>query len=261
MLNVYPVIRDKDKIESRLILKYGKEVVNDFKMIVNDYNLTLTEIGKRYDFSKEWARQLFKIVNGYSYSQVLKSKAFAKKVDCVIRKIDPVERAKKSKANYMVSAQSELAVYEICKSMGFDIIPKRDGKIYSFIINGYNVAVKVSSQSKCYTDRMKAEYYRFNLSKSQLIEIDYMICHVVPDDDFYIIPTSMLAKSGTMYIRNKKTGINMNKNSQCNNVEQYRNFWAVFDVTLQEAAQYKMPNLINEAASKKFVQTLATVVG
>lgn len=204
LLDTYPLIIDRTAIESKYSEKYGEQIVSDFKAIINNPDIRLNDIAVKYGFTRERARQLFKLINGFSYTNVKKTKAYKQLIQQSIEKIDPIRRAKEHKGHVGIAAKSEEQFYLICKSLNFDIYPKKNGNVFDFVVNGFNVDVKTATHSYSFW-QIGPRYYHFSMTERQHSGLDFLACHAAPEDDFYIIPKSALS-SRSVYIRDKKTG-------------------------------------------------------
>ena len=59
--------------KSRLISKYGETILSDLNQLSRiDSGFTLSDLGKKYGFSREYARQMFFNIYGYPFTQIKK---------------------------------------------------------------------------------------------------------------------------------------------------------------------------------------------
>ena len=65
----------------RAIERYGPDIINDLKAIKTRQYWTLTQVGEKYGFSREYARQLFKRLFGKDATIYIKQKSTARKKD------------------------------------------------------------------------------------------------------------------------------------------------------------------------------------
>jgi len=54
--------------------RYGEGAVEEFKKMIENPTSTLDDIGRHYGFSKEYARQVYKNIYGYAYTEAYKRK-------------------------------------------------------------------------------------------------------------------------------------------------------------------------------------------
>ena len=76
--NTYGIKRI-DGFSRRFDRRYGKGSVEKFKKMIESVDSTLTEIGKHFGFSKEYARQVYKKIYGTDYTEAFKKKRQIKK--------------------------------------------------------------------------------------------------------------------------------------------------------------------------------------
>jgi excisionase family DNA binding protein len=72
-------IKRIDGFSRRFDRRYGKGSVEKFKKMIESVDSTLTEIGKYFGFSKEYARQVYKKIYGTDYTEAFKKKRQIKK--------------------------------------------------------------------------------------------------------------------------------------------------------------------------------------
>jgi len=72
-------IKRIDGFSRRFDRRYGKGSVEKFKKMIENVDSTLTEIGKHFGFSKEYARQVYKKIYGTPYTEAFKKKRQIKK--------------------------------------------------------------------------------------------------------------------------------------------------------------------------------------
>ena len=71
--------------------RYGEGAVERFKKMIENPTGTLDDIGRHFEFSKEYARQAYKQIYGYAYTEAYKRKRLIR------RKMALAERIKRSK--------------------------------------------------------------------------------------------------------------------------------------------------------------------
>ena len=59
----------------RLIEKHGEGIIGDFTRVTKDIDITLASLGRKYGFSRERARQIYRVVNGVEYTEVKRGKS------------------------------------------------------------------------------------------------------------------------------------------------------------------------------------------
>ena len=73
MLPTYPLQTLEEK-RHKIIKRYGSTIINDFELLKTDPIWTLERMGKKYGFTREYARQLFKIIFDKSYGHYRRKK-------------------------------------------------------------------------------------------------------------------------------------------------------------------------------------------
>ncbi len=76
--NAYRIKRI-DGFPRRFDRRYGKGSVEKFKKMAENPDITLTEIGRHFGFSKEYARQVYQKIYGSAYTEALRIKRLIKK--------------------------------------------------------------------------------------------------------------------------------------------------------------------------------------
>lgn len=175
-------------IQERLINKYGPSIIDDLESLKTD-PVTLTALGDKYGFTREYGRQLFFTVFGYRYTGFKSAKIQKRKIDKVIRLRNPVEKVIRFKrgGGCYKGAIGEALVYGVCESLGYDITSGIGHSVtYDLIINGYKCDVKTAFK----TSRIGPgqEYFKFGISKKQRDCLDFLILHVAPLSVTFIIP-------------------------------------------------------------------------
>jgi hypothetical protein len=67
-------IKKADAFKRRFGRKYGKGSLEKFKKMAKDPDTTLTDIGKHFGFSKQYASEVYKKIYGSAYRKTLKKK-------------------------------------------------------------------------------------------------------------------------------------------------------------------------------------------
>jgi len=184
--------------------KHGEALVSDIKNLMEgDNGSTLSSVGKKHGLSRERIRQLFESIHGFKYTVAVKAKgerADRRAYEKRILHRDPrykVENYKKYSLKYK-GAETEKKVFDICVALHYDIQPFPSHTI-DLVINGYRVEIKSSHQT-CFTRKSgRTSLYHFSLKESQK-HADFIICHAVPVNKFFIIPKAQYPTSGELYL-------------------------------------------------------------
>jgi hypothetical protein len=205
-LHQYPLINsneDSETTKNNIRLKYGEEILFDLERLVAEYSLTLQSLGDKYNLTRERIRQLFKLVYGYSYTNVLRKKRNDHKIEERIKLKDPREQVKRYHHSALLKGvQSEAIVLEICQKLGYVVSPYRN-QTCDLVINGIPCDVKsahkLANTAKKGTNS-EVRYYHFSITKNQKRDATYIICHAVPKNEFYVIPREYIS-ARQIYIR------------------------------------------------------------
>jgi hypothetical protein len=217
-------------MEERLTVKYGPEIISDFQELFNNEN-TLTAIAGKYKVSRERARQWFEELYSFAFTEIKVKRSRSRKLKAAKEKRNLVLRELRYKKDSLVykGVKSELLVQNICRSFGYQVEANGHGNTVDLIINGYPVDVKASYKSKK-TNAHGPKYFHFGSRKKQRQMIDFYVCHVVPTNEFYVIPSSII-NCDSIFIREgqskcRNAGDNYNK---------YKSAWHLLEKAQAEA--------------------------
>lgn len=198
----FPPIANITRISS--IEKYGEELIVDLKRLVDDHHLTLSQVGEKYGVTRERIRQIFELLYGFKYSVAVSAKGERKRRASYVDRIakrnpgDKVKNYTKGSLQYM-GAESEKKVYDICASLNYKITPFEESRAIDLVVNGFKVEVK-SAHTTCLTSPSgRTPLYHFKRLKSQETA-DFIICHAVPVNKFFVIPNKDFPKAGDLYL-------------------------------------------------------------
>lgn len=198
-LDEYPLLPDL-KLKERLINKHGEQVIDDLQ------NISSMRMQNKYGFTREYARQIFEKVFGYKYTVLLNVRSNKRKEvlkSLRIEKRNPARKviALKNQNSFIYKgALSEKKVLDICTALNYKVTPYLPDNSIDMVINGYTVDVK-SAYADFKTKGMVTKHYRFSLSDKQK-NADFIICHIVPLNKFFVIPTYQIKGIG-IYIPEK----------------------------------------------------------
>lgn len=246
LLCTYPIISEsKDEVLEKYVEKYGASIIDDYKSIITDTSIKLTDIAAKYGFTRERARQLFIVINGFSYTNTKRVKFYQQRIERSVEKLDPFYRSINHRGhNHSIAAQSEAKFYKICLEVGLNIYPKQDGNTFDFTVNGFNVDVKASTHSVATRKIARAQYYRFSLSEKQFSRIDFAACFVAPKETFYIIPKDSIT-GRFIYIVDREIG-----NSE--SIDKYSKYKGAFYLLSEIPKGYGAKRLLTQSVSQSF---------
>ena len=161
---------------------YGKDALEAFRKIIESPDSSLSDVGRHFGFSREYARQVYKKIYGCSYAGAHKKKQ--------------KEREQKRFAQRMRESKQLLNLMKVrkkMKSMGFIFNITNRGRLLLILTNSYKLALKITYKPI----RMnKKQYFRITNTKYTYVDIDFFICLCSnkEDDIYFIIPSNAMPK-------------------------------------------------------------------
>jgi len=198
----------QEKIEG-MIGRYGIEILDDFEAVKTLPYSTLSAIGKKHGFSRERARQIYRMVFGKPYTNSRKKKRMnAKEEDTLSCRHDPRHKVCEYIPDCTVhtGAVYEKEFLEKCESKGFCVRPILKRTV-DLRVNGHLVDVKYCS-TPMQTSPYGPPYYRYHISKNQSKMCDFFACYHPGESAFFIIPNKYLPPKcggGMIYIQAEPT--------------------------------------------------------
>ena len=197
----------RNRIENKrenLINTHGQEFVDAMETLKTSHWASCQGIATKYGFSRQHIGNIFKQLNGTTYSIYRKKKIekiTAENVDC---KYDPRQKLVRSSGSGKRTeiAEMQIKFMEKCQEYGFDI-KVSSNMLISLYVNNYAVRVPVSKHQG------KAQYSAFAIQPSKFKFIDFYAPYIAYHDAFFIIPTekfadlSLAQEHQSVYIRNK----------------------------------------------------------
>jgi len=195
----------------KLIKKYGKEIIEDINKLNHQPYWNLKDLGVKYGFTREYARQLYNIFYKRPYRPVRTKKMEEKNKDltCFHHPIRKYIDYKKGNYNTWKSVVIEKLFYEECKKREYNIEILCSNYI-DIKVNGYLIDVK-----SCYTLNLhkgqKIPYYKYRISINQKKHCDFIACYHNTTKSFFIIPNNSIPKCRYIYLLEKKSEFSKNK--------------------------------------------------
>lgn len=175
----------RGRFTKRFEQKYGIGAVAKFRAIIENPEKSLSDVGRHFGFTREYARQVYMKMYGCTYA-----KAYQRK--CWQRKKRMWETREKGSRRW----QAALAIQEKLEAMGLDtaIVKKRDG--IQILADAYRLTLRLSSS---YFMVGQKKYSRFSLSQGQFARrCDFFVCvfRTGKDVTHYMLPRRFMPKSG-----------------------------------------------------------------
>jgi len=176
-------IKKADAFKRRFESTYGEGAVEEFKKMVQHPNNSLSDVGRYFGFSREYARQVYQKIYGVAYTKAHRKKRLIR------RKKRLTDHRAKSKR-----MANLLKVSEKMKSVGLDANIENRGRSFIILNNGYRLDLRVTSTP---VRIGRQNYFRFNIAKRVDINFDFFIClcRNRGEDVHFIIPFDFLPRS------------------------------------------------------------------
>jgi hypothetical protein len=231
-LDLFP----KNKI--KLIEKtFSSDELKDYNLLLaKESTLRLNDIGNKYGYTREYARQSFERIFGFKYTAIKNNRKAIR-----TEKINELRLRSKNPVNKVEQCENlnstvgkgiliEKKVLTICEALNYKISPYVENNSIDLVINGFNVDVKSCYKSRLTGAGQHTPTYHFAISESQM-NADFVICYAVPMNKFFIIPFNSFPAGGHIYIPEKRVmewsdnGFNSNAQIRINKYYQYLEAW------------------------------------
>lgn len=171
-----------DGFTRRFERRNGEGAVERFKKLIEDPDLSLSDVSNAFGFSREYARQVCRKIYGRPYTEIYKKKRARKK------EAQAADRMRGSKR-----LGSLMAVKKKMESLGIPSQIKSEGRKYRLVTNGYKVVLKSSARP---TRIGRKEYFRINYTGLDDRDCDFFICLCGDQAEkvHYVIPREALPK-------------------------------------------------------------------
>lgn len=167
----------------RFEMIYGMGAVETFKNLIEDPENSLTDVGKNFDFTREYARQVYLKLYGHPYTEAYKRKQALKRKERQSNGNGASKRNGKCKE-----------VWKKIKSMGLLSDGEERESLTMTLNNGYKLTIRATSTPVTIG---KKQYYRINNSKCAVRDYDFFIClcKYYSEDIHFIIPSEIMPRS------------------------------------------------------------------
>lgn len=193
--------KSKRAIKKTLSKKYGSKIITDFNNLNKKQFWNLSNISKKFGFTRERARQIYIILYDAPYSPTMIAKT-KKRNDYMGCTNDPrykVAEYKKGNNPVWKSAKTEKMFFDECnkKKINTEFPCKKEIDIKS---NGYFVDIKSAFSPKHFSPNNKIKYFHFGISKIQKNNCDFLACYHGKEKKFFIIPKKEFKNVTSIYI-------------------------------------------------------------
>jgi len=170
--------------------RYGSGAISKFKSMIEDPENSLSDVGRHFGFSREYARQVYEKIYGFPYTKTFKRKTLE-------RKCRTKEPNKKSKIAYLREVMEKLLLLGISSH----IVKKRN--LYRISSQGSTLDVRISAKPLTADHK---QYFRIAYPKGTISNCDFFICLCETQEEriHYIIPREDMPKTGICLIPQAK---------------------------------------------------------
>jgi len=210
-----------DKIK-RLVTKYGDGIIKDFELLHTNPYWNLVDIGNKYGFTRQRAKQIYKLIYIENYGPTKVRLTKERREAELACKNDPRHKhAEYKPGNNPVykGVEVEKLFFDECQARNINI-ELVDKRAVDFKINGYWVDVKSSWR----TSKIVGNYYfRYSVKQKQIDKCHFIACYHMNEDKFFIIPI-VAVKSVMIYIT-KENKIKDGRGVARNKYWEFRDAW------------------------------------
>ena len=176
--------RMANRFSRRFERKYGQGAVEMFKKMAEDPDNSLSDVGRLFGFSKQYAWYVYQKISGGPYSEVLKRKQLIRKQNC----FDSWQKSK--------DVELLMKLKEKIESLGFACHITKGKRRYVFVVNGYKFVFKFTSTSRMIGAK---QYFHFGTPNSTIkAGYDFLVTLCISEDEsaYYVIPRDAMPKDG-----------------------------------------------------------------
>jgi len=206
----------RDKVK-RTVKKYGIQFLKDLNALDSRHFWNLTEMGKKYNLSREYIRQIYSLIKQRPYKKVLSKKTEKLKKETELScTCNPHNQLALAEINGLSKDSHYFKHYKTRKKF-MDLCPFADISIDKkglFIINNHKVNVISAYKVSLTTPRNKTGHFRYSITEN--IPADFWACWHNEEQAFFIIPRNKINfgkyKTHSIYISKEKSSYYNSKN-------------------------------------------------
>lgn len=163
--------------------KYGPGAEETFRTMIENPDVSLSDLGRFFGFSREYARQAYEKIYGYAYTEAYKKKLIA-------RAQGRLDTPKIDQRLGLV-----MQVKERMQSLGLFPNVRTRGRHHMLQTNGYHIAVKCTLKPLSYSGK---KYFYIANATGVCADYDFLIalCRSQEDSIHYIIPRHAMPTCG-----------------------------------------------------------------
>jgi hypothetical protein len=175
-------LRKKNGFKRRFNLKYGKGAVNIFKTMIENTENSLSDVGRHFGFSREYARQVYENLYGYPYTKTYKRKQSEKRIHRIALK-------RKAKISYMREIVKKMM------SLGIDAHIIKEDFLYRIGSSCFRMDIRICKKPSYFGDK---QCFRIAYDEAYIADCDFVIfiCESGDKRIHFIVPKEFIPKSG-----------------------------------------------------------------
>lgn len=170
---------------ARFEKRYGKGAVHIFKTIIEHPNKHLSDVGRHFGFSREYARQVYKLIYGIPYTQAFKKK---------VKRINvPKTPARSPRMQCVCEVRDKI------RSFGISAHVVKERNINRINAGGSKIDIRIVST---YRKAGRKKYFRIVYNRNLKLDCDFVICICKDSSSLthYIIPRDHMPGGGICLI-------------------------------------------------------------
>ena len=163
---------------------YGEDALERFREIIQQPHASLSDVGRHFGFSRQYASELYKKIYGRSYREIRQ------------REREATNRNLKEMSKKPKQLKQVLMMKGKMESLGLAVRVHKKEHGYFLATNGHKVAVRFSAT---YRLRGRREYFQVtNLKGAARFDYDFLIvgCIRGADQAYYVIPRHAVPENG-----------------------------------------------------------------
>jgi hypothetical protein len=175
-------LRKKNGFKRRFNLKYGAGSVEVFKSMIEDSKNSLSDVGKHFGFTREYARQVYEKLYGHPYTKTYERKRAEKRIYRIAMK-------RKAKMSYMRDVVEKMIF------LGIDAHIIKEDYLYRIVSSCFRLDIRVCKKPSDLGDK---KCFRIAYEEAYISDCDFIvfICESEEKRIHFIIPKKYIPKSG-----------------------------------------------------------------
>lgn len=179
-------LKKTNGFSNRFEHRYGTGAIDTFKAMIEDPENSLSDVGRHFGFSREYARQVYEKIYGFPYTETFKRKT-------LVRKHRIRKTTRKPKIVYLREIREKLISFGISSQI------VREGNLYRIVSHGYKIDIRISAKPLTAGNK---QYFRIAYQRGTISNCDFFICICENQEErtHYIIPREDMPETGICLI-------------------------------------------------------------